>query len=105
MLKLRKLASVSLVVSLDVKGGVVLDHLRETGIDGAARFTDLPGGNYTLRVEYLLVVYQTSFLVSENGMVSVPVPPPQWMIIVGIAIIVFAIVVLVRRKRKKNPDP
>ena len=77
----------------------------ETGLDGTARFGGLPRGNYTLRVEYLLAVYQTSFLVSENGMVTVPVPFPQWLIIVGIAIIVFALVVLIRRKRKKNHDP
>ena len=75
-----------------------------TGIDGTARFRSLLVGNYTLRVEYLFVAYQTSFLVSENGMVTVPVPFPKWLIVVGIAIIVVASVILVLRKRKKNPD-
>jgi hypothetical protein len=74
-----------------------------TGLDGIAKFTNIPAGDYTVRVDYLLTTYQTSLHV--GGMCAgrlpstVPVPLPQWPIAFGIAILVFASVILVLRKR------
>jgi KaiC/GvpD/RAD55 family RecA-like ATPase len=74
-----------------------------TGFDGIAKFTKIPAGDYTVRVDYLLTTYQTSLHVDENGLMIVSVPFPHRTITtaVSIAIIALASVVLVRRKRGK----
>jgi KaiC/GvpD/RAD55 family RecA-like ATPase len=74
-----------------------------TGLDGAAKFRSIPGGDYLVRVDYLLTSYQSSLHVDQNGMMIVPVPLPHRTITTAasIAIIALASVVLVRRKRGK----
>jgi len=74
-----------------------------TGFDGTAKFTNIPAGDYTVRVDYLLTTYQTSLHVGENGLMIVPVPFPHRTITTAasIAIIAIASVVLVRTKRGK----
>ena len=74
-----------------------------TGFDGTAKFTNIPAGDYTVRVDYLLTTYQTPLHVDENGLTIVPVPFPHRTITTAasIAIVAFASVVLVRRKRGK----
>ena len=74
-----------------------------TGFDGTAKFRSIPGGDYVVRVDYLLTTYQTSLHVDQNGMMIVSVPFPHRTITAAasIAIIALASVVLVRRKRGK----
>jgi KaiC/GvpD/RAD55 family RecA-like ATPase len=74
-----------------------------TGFDGTAKFRSIPGGDYVVRVDYLLTTYQTSLHVDQNGMMIVPVPLPHRTITTSasIAIIALASVVLIRRKRGK----
>jgi KaiC/GvpD/RAD55 family RecA-like ATPase len=74
-----------------------------TGLDGTAKFTNIPAGDYTVRVDYLLNTYQTPIHVDANGLMIVPVPFPHRTITTAasIAIVAFASVVLVRRRRGK----
>lgn len=74
-----------------------------TGIDGLATFGRLPGGNYTVTVDYLLATYQTSLHLSQSGIVIVPVPFPHRTIstLLAVALIALGSVVMVRRKRGK----
>jgi KaiC/GvpD/RAD55 family RecA-like ATPase len=74
-----------------------------TGYDGTAKFTNIPAGYYTVRVDYLLTTYQTSLHVDENGLmiVSVPFPHRTITIAASIAIIAIASVVLARRRHSK----
>lgn len=72
-----------------------------TGIDGMAKFRSLPGGDYSVRVDYLLTTYQTSIHLSQDGVMIVHVPFPHRTITIAasIALVALASVVLVRRKR------
>ncbi len=74
-----------------------------TGIDGTAKFRNIPAGDYVVRVDYLLNTYQTSLHIDQNETIVVPVPFPHRTIttVALIAIIALASVVLVRRKRGK----
>jgi KaiC/GvpD/RAD55 family RecA-like ATPase len=74
-----------------------------TGFDGTAKFRSIPGGDYVVRVDYLLTSYQTSLHLDQNEMMIVTVPLPHRTITTAasIAIIALASVVLVRRKRGK----
>jgi len=74
-----------------------------TGLNGTAKFRTIPGGSYTVRVEYFISTYQAPLIVSQNGMLRIPLPFPHRTILTtaSIAIIALASVVVVRRKRGK----
>ena len=48
-----------------------------TGVNGAASFRTIPAGNYTVRVDYLLVTYQFPLNVRTNDPTIVTVPFPH----------------------------
>jgi KaiC/GvpD/RAD55 family RecA-like ATPase len=74
-----------------------------TGFDGVANFTNIPGGTYTARVDYLFATYQASLNVKANGAASIAVPFPHRTITVvtAVALISLGSVVLVRRRKGK----
>jgi KaiC/GvpD/RAD55 family RecA-like ATPase len=74
-----------------------------TGLNGTAKFGNIPAGDYIVRVDYFLTTYQTSLHVDQNGMiiVQVPFPHPTLTTAASILLITFASVVLLRRKRGK----
>lgn len=74
-----------------------------TGANGVADFKSVPGGNYTIRVDYLFATYQSPLNVQTDTVTTVPVPFPHRTItlITALAIVALASVVVVRRKRGK----
>ena len=74
-----------------------------TGVSGIANFKTIPAGNYTVRVDYLLVTYEFPLNVRTNGptIVTVPFPHRTISLIGALAFLSLASVVLVRRRRGK----
>ncbi|MGD0176520.1 MAG: ATPase domain-containing protein [Candidatus Bathyarchaeia archaeon] len=88
-------------VTLSQEGRYVNDSL--TGVNGAADFKTIPGGNYTVRVDYFFTTYQALVSVKADGGALVAVPFPHRTITIGTALALLSIasVVLVRRRRGK----
>ncbi len=73
------------------------------GTDGVANFKTIPGGNYTVHVDYLFATYQIPLNVKASGATTIVVPFPHRTItlVSAIAVVALASVVVVRRKRGK----
>ena len=81
--------------------GVVREEY--TWVNGVANFGMVPQGNYTLRVDYLLVTYQSQLSVKADEMLTVAVPLLyRTAFLIGlIAALSIASAFLVRRRRLK----
>jgi KaiC/GvpD/RAD55 family RecA-like ATPase len=74
-----------------------------TGADGTVEFTTIPGGTYSVRVDYFLATFPASLNVKANGgaVIAVPFPHRTITIAAALGLISIASVVLVRRRRGK----